>query len=40
MKKVLIALVALSTILVSCNGEKKEKVVVREEVTVEKASHR
>lgn len=36
MKKVLIALVALSTILVSCNGEKKEKVVVSEEVTVEK----
>ena len=38
MKKVLIALVALSTILVSCNGEKKEKVVVREEVTVEKTA--
>ena len=36
MKKVLIAIVALSTILVSCNGEKKEKVVVSEEVTVEK----
>jgi polyisoprenoid-binding protein YceI len=35
MKKVLIALVALSTILVSCNGEKKEKVVVSEEVKVE-----
>lgn len=38
MKKVLIALVALSTILVSCNGEKKEKVVVSEEVTVEKTA--
>ena len=38
MKKVLIALVALSTILVSCNGEKKEKVVVKEEVTVEKTA--
>ena len=38
MKKVLIALVALSTILVSCNGEKKEKVVVNEEVTVEKTA--
>jgi len=35
MKKVLIALVALSTILVSCNGEKKEKVAVIEEVKVE-----
>ena len=35
MKKVLIALVALSTILVSCNGEKKEKVAVKEEVKVE-----
>ncbi|MDC3299073.1 YceI family protein [Flavobacteriaceae bacterium] len=38
MKKVLIALVALSTILVSCNGEKKEKVVVSEEVKVEKVA--
>ena len=38
MKKVLIALVALSTILVSCNGEKKEKVVVSEEVKVEKTA--
>ena len=38
MKKVLIAIVALSTILVSCNGEKKEKVVVSEEVTVEKTA--
>ena len=38
MKKVLIALVALSTILVSCNGEKKEKVVVSEEVKVEEVS--
>ena len=38
MKKVLIALVALSTILVSCNGEKKEKVVVKEEVKVEKTA--
>jgi polyisoprenoid-binding protein YceI len=35
MKKVLIALVALSNILVSCNGEKKEKVAVKEEVKVE-----
>jgi heme/copper-type cytochrome/quinol oxidase subunit 2 len=38
MKKVLIAIVALSTILVSCNGEKKEKVVVSEEVKVEKTA--
>tara|TARA_B100000768_G_C11283117_1_gene379935 strand:- start:2584 stop:3219 length:636 start_codon:yes stop_codon:yes gene_type:complete len=35
MKKVLIAIVALSTVLVSCNGEKKEKVAVKEEVKVE-----
>tara|TARA_R110000787_G_scaffold3540_1_gene13785 strand:+ start:394 stop:1023 length:630 start_codon:yes stop_codon:yes gene_type:complete len=36
MKKVIIAIVAISTILVSCNSEKKEKVEVKEEVKVEK----
>lgn len=34
MKKAIIAIVAISTILVSCNGEKKEKVDVKEEVKV------
>lgn len=37
MKKMLIALVAISTVLVSCKGEKKEKVEAKEEVKVEKA---
>tara|TARA_R110001632_G_scaffold101470_1_gene209118 strand:- start:10166 stop:10798 length:633 start_codon:yes stop_codon:yes gene_type:complete len=36
MKKVIIAIVAISTILVSCNSEKKEKVEVKEEVKVER----
>ena len=36
MKKVIIAIVAVSTILVSCKGEKKEKVEAKEEVKVEK----
>ena len=38
MKKVIIAIVAISTILVSCKGEKKEKVEVKEEVQVEAAA--
>jgi len=36
MKKVLIAIVAISVLMVSCKGEKKEKVEVKEEVKVEK----
>lgn len=36
MKKVIIAIVAVSTLLVSCKSEKKEKVEVKEEVKVEK----
>jgi len=36
MKKMLIALVAISTVLISCKGEKKEKVEAKEEVKVEK----
>lgn len=36
MKKVIIAIVAVSTILVSCKNEKKEKVEAKEEVKVEK----
>ena len=35
MKKVIIAIVAVSTLLVSCKGEKKDKVEVKEEVKVE-----
>lgn len=38
MKKVIIAIVAVSTILVSCKGEKKEKVEAKEEVKVEKVA--
>ena len=34
MKKVIIAIVAISTILVSCNSEKKEKVEAKKEVKV------
>ncbi|MEQ6123193.1 YceI family protein [Pseudotenacibaculum sp. MALMAid0570] len=37
MKKVLIAIVAISTVIISCKGEKKEKLEVKEEVKVEKA---
>ena len=36
MRKVLIAIVAVSALMVSCKGEKKEKVEVKEEVKVEK----
>ncbi len=36
MKKVIIAIVAVSTLLVSCKEEKKDKVEVKEEVKVEK----
>jgi len=36
MKKVLIAIVAISVLMVSCKGEKKETVEVKEEVKVEK----
>lgn len=36
MKKVIIAIVAISTILVSCKSEKKDKVEAKEEVKVEK----
>lgn len=35
MRKVILAIVAVSTILVSCKGEKKDKVEVKEEVKVE-----
>ncbi len=38
MKKVIIAIVAVSTILVSCKGEKKEKVEAKEEVKAEKVA--
>jgi polyisoprenoid-binding protein YceI len=38
MKKILIAVLAISTALVSCKGEKKEKVEVKEEVKVEKTA--
>lgn len=38
MKKVIIAVVAISTILVSCKGEKKEKVEAKDEVKVEKVA--
>lgn len=36
MKKAIIAIVAVSVLLVSCKGEKKEKVEAKEEVKVEK----
>lgn len=38
MKKVIIAIVAVSALLVSCKGEKKEKVEAKEEVKVEKVA--
>ncbi|MFY0630495.1 MAG: YceI family protein [Flavobacteriaceae bacterium] len=38
MKKVIIAVVAISTILVSCKGEKKEKLEVKDEVKVAKVA--
>jgi hypothetical protein len=36
MKKIMMAVVVMSTVLFSCKGEKKEKIVVKEEVKVEK----
>ena len=36
MKKIIMAVVIISTVLFSCKGEKKEKIVVKEEVKVEK----
>ncbi|MFY0603040.1 MAG: YceI family protein [Flavobacteriaceae bacterium] len=36
MKKIVIAVIAISTVLISCKGEKKEKVEAKEEVKVEK----
>lgn len=36
MKKVIVAIVAISTLLTACKGEKKDKVEAKEEVKVEK----
>ena len=38
MKKLTMAVVIISTVLFSCKGEKKEKIVVKEEVKVEEAT--
>ena len=38
MKKIMMAVVIISTVLFSCKGEKKEKIVVNEEVKVEKTN--
>ena len=38
MKKIMMAVAIISTVLLSCKGEKKEKVVVKEEVKVEEAT--
>ena len=38
MKKIMMVVVIISTILFSCKGEKKEKIVVKEEVKVEKTN--
>ena len=38
MKKIMMAVVVMSTVLFSCKGEKKEKIVVKEEVKVEKTN--
>lgn len=38
MKKIMIAVVVVSTVLFSCKGEKKEKVVAKEEVKFEETS--
>ena len=38
MKKIIMAVVIISTVLFSCKGEKKEKIVVKEEVKVEKTN--
>ena len=38
MKKIMIAVVIVATVLFSCKGEKKEKIVVKEEVKVEETT--
>ena len=38
MKKIMMAVVIISTVLFSCKGEKKEKIIVNEEVKVEKTN--
>ena len=38
MKKIMMEVVIISTVLFSCKGEKKEKIVVNEEVKVEKTN--
>ena len=38
MKKIMMAVVIISTVLFSCKGEIKEKIVVKEEVKVEEAT--
>ncbi|MDG2444512.1 MAG: YceI family protein [Flavobacteriaceae bacterium] len=38
MKKIMMAVAIISTVLLSCKGEKKEKVVVKEEVKVGEAT--
>ena len=38
MKKIMMEVVIISTVLFSCKGEKKEKVVVKEEVKVKEAT--
>ena len=38
MKKIMMKVVIISTVLFSCKGEKKEKIVVKEEVKVEKTN--
>ena len=38
MKKIIMAVVIISTVLFSCKREKKEKIVVKEEVKVEKTN--
>ena len=38
MKKIIMAVVIISTVLFSCKGEKKEKIVVKEEVKVEETT--
>ena len=38
MKKIIMTVVIISTVLFSCKGEKKEKIVVKEEVKVEKTN--
>ena len=38
MKKIMMTVVIISTVLFSCKGEKKEKIVVKEEVKVEKTN--